>query len=158
MAQLWEKLPPWEQTGRELAMSGITSHPLIQAQALENLVPDTLLQVIISRPDLADFEPKLRWVKSQMEHHRGAVQAQQVSGTAKELHEIGDAQSSPVIWHLQAATRRCAEAGDWDGLAAATAALYAFTGGKGKGGKGGKGDKGGKGANRGAPQSRRWTA
>ena len=53
------------------------------------------------------------------------------------------------VWHFQAATQRCAAASDWTGLAAATAALYAFTGGKGKGGKGGKGDKGGgKGANR----------
>ena len=84
-----------------------------------------------------------------MEHARGAVQAQQASGTEKELHAVGDAQSSAVVWH-QAATQRCAEASDWTGLAAATAALLAVTGGKGKSGRGGKnggkGENGGKGA------------
>ena len=60
----------------------------MQAQALDNLVPDTVLQIIIGRPDLAAFEPKLQWIKSQAEHHRGTVQAQQVSGSAKALHSL----------------------------------------------------------------------
>ena len=55
-----------------------------------------------------------------------------------------------MVW-LYNEQQRHAAAGDWDSHAAASAALYAFTGGKGKGkgGKGGKGAKGcGKGANR----------
>ena len=66
MAKLWEALPLWEQLGRELAASGLAIPDLLRAQALENLVPDTLLQAIVSRPELANFEPKLRWVKAQM--------------------------------------------------------------------------------------------
>ena len=44
-----------------------------------------------------------------------------------------------MVWHFQASVQRCAEAGDWTGLSAATAALLAVTSGKDKGGKGGKG-------------------
>ena len=122
-------------------MSGLVIPDLLKAQALENLVPDALLQAIVSRPELADYAPKLRWVKAQMEHARGAAQAQHASGSEKELHSVDAEQYSPLVWHFQEAIQRCAEANDWTGLAAATAALYAFTGGKGKGGKGGKGDK-----------------
>ena len=60
MAKLWEALPLWEQLGRELAASGLAIPDLLQAQALENLMPDALLQAIVSRPELANFEPKLR--------------------------------------------------------------------------------------------------
>ena len=75
-------------------------------------MPDTLLlQAIVSRPELADVEPKLFWFKAQMEHARGAVQAQQASGTAKELqasrplggsagHAV--AQPSPCCWRRAA--------------------------------------------------------
>ena len=92
-----------------------------------------------------------------MEHAHGVAQAQYASGSEKALQAVdtqsssgssASQQDSPVVWHFQDATQRCAAAGDWDGLAAATAALYAFIGNKGKG-KGGKGDKGGgKGVNR----------
>ena len=60
MAKLWEALPLWEQLGRELAASGLAIPDLLHAQALENLVPDALLQAIVSRPELANFERKLR--------------------------------------------------------------------------------------------------
>ena len=49
---------------------------------------------------------------------------------------------------VQASVQRCAEAGDWAGLSAATAAMLAVTRGEGKGGKSckGSGKGGGKGA------------
>ena len=107
----------------------------MQAQALENLVPDAMLQIIVGRPDLAAFEPKLQWVKSQAEHHRGAVQAQQVSGNAKALHSLlVDAEQE---W----------PAPEWtDTATIVQQVLYAMKG-KGKGAKG-SGKGGGKGTNR----------
>ena len=93
-------------------------------------MPDVLLHAIVSRPELVDYAPKLRLVKAQMEHARGAAQAQQASGSEKELYEVDASQSSPLVWHFQAATQ-------WAGLAALQQ-LYAVTSGKGKGGKGGK--------------------
>ena len=60
MAKLWDALPLWEQLGGEIAVSGLVIPDLLKAQALENIVPDALLQVIVSRPELADYAPKLR--------------------------------------------------------------------------------------------------
>ena len=68
LTQLCERLPQWEQTGNELAQCGIPVHPLMQAQALDHLVTDALLQTIVGRPDLADYGPKLAFVKAQSRH------------------------------------------------------------------------------------------
>ena len=94
-----------------------------------------------------------------MEYAHGVAQAHFVSGLEKTLQKL-DKQStsggsdtsgsSAVIWFYNEQQHHAATS-DWDSHAAATAALYAFTGGKGKGkgGKGGKGAKGGgKGTNR----------
>ena len=63
-------------------MGGYVVPEWVKAQALDKLVPQEQLSVIVSRPELADCNPKLLWVKAQMEHARGATQAQQVSATA----------------------------------------------------------------------------
>ena len=88
-----------------------------------------------------------------MEHAPGAAQAQHASEPEKTLHAVGAEQDSPVVWHFQASVQRCAEAGDWAGLSAATSALLAVTACKGKGGRGGKGGTG-KGA---YPTSTAWS-
>ena len=54
-AKLWDALPPWEQLGSEIALGlppGEALPDLLRAQALEKLVPEALLQVIWSRPEL----------------------------------------------------------------------------------------------------------
>ena len=56
-------------------------------------MPETLLQVIASRPELAAYEPKLQWVKAQMEYAHGMAQAHFVSGSENTLQEL-DKQSS----------------------------------------------------------------
>ena len=141
LAQFCERFPHWEQAGRELAQCGIPSHPLMQAQALDNLVPDALLQIIVGRPDLAAFEPKLQWVKSQVEHHRGAVQAQQVSGSAKAFQSLPvDAEQA---WPETEWTDPSGPAlPPW-----IQQVVFALTKGKGKGAKGSS-KGGGKGINR----------
>ena len=88
---------------------------LLKAQALNDNVPEILVKDIVSRPDLAAFEPKLRWVKAQMEYARGAAQAQYAFGAQKTLHTVATQQDSPVVWYLQK-QQRCADAGDWTGF------------------------------------------
>ena len=51
----------------------------VKAQALDKLVPQEHLSVIVNRPELADYDVKVLWLKAQMEHARGATQAQQIS-------------------------------------------------------------------------------
>ena len=63
-------------------MGGYVVSAWVKAQALDKLVPQEQLSVFVSRPELADYNAKLLWVKAQMEHARGATQAQQVSATA----------------------------------------------------------------------------
>ena len=66
----------------EVLMGGYVVPGWVKAQALDKLVPQEQLSVIVSRSELADYKAKLLWVKAQMEHARGATQAQQVSTTA----------------------------------------------------------------------------
>ena len=63
-------------------MGGCDVLEWVKVQALGKLVPQEQLSVIESRPELADHGVKLLWVKAQMEHARGATQAQQVSTAA----------------------------------------------------------------------------
>ena len=49
LAQLCKKFLHWEQAGRELAQRESLSYLLMQAEALDNAVPDTLLQIIVGR-------------------------------------------------------------------------------------------------------------
>ena len=84
----------------------------VRAQALDKLVPDELLHTIVGRPELAEYSPKLAWVKAQMEHARGATQVQHVGGApATRRDKDNDAHmgaiavdrqtpESPLLWHL----------------------------------------------------------
>ena len=63
-------------------MGGYVVPEWVKAQALDKLVPQEQLSIIVSRPALADHKARLLRVKAQVEHARGATQAQQVSATA----------------------------------------------------------------------------
>ena len=143
LLKLWESLPLWEQLGNEIALGGLAIPDLLKAQALEKLIPDSLLQTVVSRPELSSYPAKLQWLKAQMEHAKGAAQAHHVSSDPQELHEVIP---ESVLWNLHEASQRCAQNNDWAGFAATTAAiqqLYAVSKGKGKGkGKWGKGGDG----------------
>jgi hypothetical protein len=140
--QLWEALPAWEQLGSEVILGGYPVPDWIRAQALEKIVPEDMLRTIIGRPELAEYSAKYTWVRSQMEHARGATQAGWVSGApprAKhkdmEVGEVAYEKEScastvagtegNLIWSLQAELSRSAAAGDWDAAGAISGALYA---------------------------------
>ena len=74
-----------------------------------DLVPESLRKYIATRRGLADFESELRWVKAQMEYHRGAVQAHHTSRPEKALHLIDYEQ--PEV-HLRQAIQSFQEAVD----------------------------------------------
>ena len=59
MQQLWEAPPSWEQLGSEVLMGGYVVLELVKAQALDKLVPQEQLSVIVSRPELAYYNAKL---------------------------------------------------------------------------------------------------
>ena len=150
LAKLWEELPRWEQTGHEMATSSLNIHPVMKAQALNHLVPESLLQIIIGRPELSEYEPKLRWVKAQIEHYRGTLHAQHTSNP-KALNSLDSDQKDPLIWQLQAAVQQYQDACDWQNWERSSQALFAMKGQSGKKGRpsgkgGGEGGKGGKGA------------
>jgi hypothetical protein len=154
MKKLWEALPVWEQLGNEVMMAGYPVPDWVKAQALDKLIPQDLLNTVVSRPELSDYVPKMKWVKAQMEHARGATLASQVSNKGGKDMEVGavlrqedgdisEATSSDsVVWSLQSELGRRSAAGDWDAVHALTGALFALGKGKGKvkgGGKGGLG-------------------
>ena len=66
--KLWEALPQWEQLGGEIALGGLVILELLKAQALDKLIPESLLQIIVSRPELSAYGSKLQRLKAQMEH------------------------------------------------------------------------------------------
>ena len=150
MQQLWEALPSWEQLGSEVLMGGYVVPERVKARAPDKLVPQEQLSVIVSRPELADYNAKLLWVKAQMEHARGATQAQQVSATAAPkwdrdgdvsmgtvLHDAScrsaNAQESSLLWHLQGECAKLAAGGDWDGVNVVNSAIMALARGTGEG-------------------------
>ena len=61
--QLWETLPSWEQKAAELALANQPVSEMLKAQALLDVVPDSLRRDITGRPELAAYEPRLRFVK-----------------------------------------------------------------------------------------------
>ena len=133
--QLWDELPSWEQKAAELALANQPVSDMLKAQALLDLVPDSLRRDITGRPELAAYEPRLRFVKDQMEYARGAAQAQRAAALAKSLHSFAVGEEHDWL-NL-----------DWNDFATVQSTLYALTEGKGKGGKGG-GKSGGKCTNR----------
>ena len=87
------------------------------------------LSINVSRPEHADYNTELLWVKAQMEHARGATQAQQVSeATSPKWDRDGDvnlcavllvasirsanAQEPSLLWQM-APPRRMCEACRW---------------------------------------------
>jgi hypothetical protein len=150
MKKLWEALPVWEQLGNEVIMAGYPVPDWVKAQALDKLLPLDLLNTVVSRPELSDYVPKMKWVKAQMEHARGATLASQVANKGGKDMEVGavlrqeDGDSSEavssdsVVWSLQSELGRRSAAGDWDAVNALTGALFALGKGKGKSKGGGK--------------------
>ena len=144
---LWEALPAWEHLGEEVQAAGFNAPYWVKVSALEKLVPLDILNVIVGRPELDTFAKKLHWVRSQMEHARGANQARAVAGLKDpsgdvqmpQVGAVGEGAASPtdtIVWNLQEECSRCALAADWDGVSAATTAIQALSKGKGKGKKG----------------------
>ena len=139
VAGLWEALPEWERLGEEVRATGFDMPDWVRTSALEKLVPADLLTTLVGRPELDSYGQKLRWVKCQMEHSRGALQARAVAGGSKkdamqvdELAKADGEDAAPGLasqtWSLQ------------DQVSYMSAALQALTKGKGKG----KGKDGGK--------------
>ena len=126
----------------------------VKAQTHDKLVPQQQLSVVVSRPELADYGLKLLSASAQMEHARGATQAQQVSAaTTPNWSRDGDvhiaavlqdassraanAEEPSLLWHLQGECAKLAAGGDWDGVSVLCGAIVALAKGKGKGkGKG----------------------
>ena len=144
MAKLWDELPRWEAIGQDMAANGVDVHPVLRSQALEALVPESLLQTIVGRPELSNYDPKLRWVKTQIEHHRGTVIAQHASNP-RALNSVESDEQNPAVWHLQSAMQRCHDTAEWQTWETINTALFAVKG-NGKNNKGsGKGKANGKG-------------
>ena len=98
MQQLWEALPSWEQLGSEVLIGGYVAPAWGKAQALDTLVPQEQLSVIVSSPELADYGVKLLWVKAQMEHTWCSP------NRSPQLHasnRSANAQEPSLLWHLQ---------------------------------------------------------
>ena len=107
MQQLWEVLPSWEQLGSDALMEGCVVPELVKVQALYKLVPQEQQSVIVRRPERADYNAKLLWVKAQMEHERGATQAQPATRRFHSIREVSRAIS------VVAPPKRMRQAGSW---------------------------------------------
>ena len=99
--ELLEALPSWEQLGSE-------AHEWVEALALDKLVPQEQLSVMVSRPERADYGPKLLGSRYRWNTHVGATQAQRVSAvTIPKWDRDGDVHVGAV---LQDASSRAANA------------------------------------------------
>ena len=135
LLKLWEAWPLREQVCNELAFGGLFILEPLKAQALDKLIPESLLQIVVGRLELSAYSPKLQCFKAQMEHAKGAAQASYVSAALRDLYEAfpDPSQNPQLFWDLQEVTQRCAQTADWAGFSAATAALqqlYAVAKGK----------------------------
>ena len=108
------------------------------------------LSVIASRPEFPYNGLKLSWFKAQMEHARGATQAQQVSaatppswGRDGYVHmgavlqdatsRSANAQEPSLLWHFQGESAKHAAGGDWNDVNVLNGAIMALAKGKVKG-------------------------
>jgi hypothetical protein len=145
---LWEALPAWEQLGAEVAAGGLPMPDWLRANSLEKLLPDEMLKTVVGRPELADYAPKMLWVRAQMEHAKSIVRANGVATKSKKEHEdvdMGNLEEPPeegMLANLQAECGKMAAAGDWQGMEHIANAICALTKGKGKGKSGGFKGKG----------------
>ena len=154
MQQLWDALPSWEQLGSEVLMVGMSYLSGSKHRRTTSWSFNKQLSVMVSRPELADYGLKLLWANAQVEHARGATQAQQVSAATTpkwsrdgDVHmaavlqdassRVANAQEPSLLWHLQGECAKLAAGGDWDGVSVLSGAIVALAKGKGKGkGKG----------------------
>jgi len=167
IAELWTRLPAWERLTEEVETSGFLLPEWMRRSALEKLLPTQLLSTLIARDDLKTYAVRLSWVKTQMEHTRGAMQAaaygpgvgkdkdgdvymNSVECAAPAAASAAPASCSEHAEVLCWAMAEAAQQGDWAQTEALQTAILALKGAKGtKGGnrKGlGKGKAGDKGA------------
>ena len=100
VAGLWEALPAWERLGEEVEAAGMSMPEWMCSSALEKLLPAGMLDTLVGRPEVATYADKLRWVKSQMEHTRGVVQAKAAAaahhGGRKDMDVSWPAPTAPL--------------------------------------------------------------
>ncbi len=117
-----------------------------QAHALGKVVPDEFMcRTIAGRPELADYTAKLMWVRSHMEHARGATEAQYIGGalaTRPHKYNVVDmgvvtvdrrTPGSPLLGCLQEECAKCVHSGDWGGIGTIAGTIVALTKGEDKG-------------------------
>ena len=143
---LWEVLPAWEQLGAEVMAGGLPMPDWLRANSLEKLLPDDMLKTVVGRPELAEYAPKMLWVRAQMEHAKSNARASSISPKGKKENEdvdMGNLEEPEdgILANLQAECGKMAAAGDWQGMEHIANAICALSKGKGKGfqGKGFKG-------------------
>ena len=150
--QLWEALPAWEQLGAEIAAGGYPLPDWLMANSLEKMLPDEMLKTIVGRLELADYAPKMAWVRAQMEYAKSNARANHIAPAlrAKKDHEdvdmgnLVDDKDFPgcddsMLANLQAECGKRAAVGDWQGMEHIANAICALSKGKGKGKGGFKG-------------------
>ena len=144
-AALWEGLVEWERLGDEVESSGLALPEWTRITSLHKLIPATMLETLVSRPEIATYSEKVRWVRSQMEHTRGVTQAKAAASARhgrKDAMDVSELRADvpAVPWSSQ------------EQLEHLCSSLLAMSKGKGKGGKG-KGGKAGGGVAGGAKAS-----
>jgi hypothetical protein len=148
--QLWEALPAWEQLGAEIAAGGYPLPDWLMANSLEKLLPDEMLKTIVGRMELADYAPKMAWVRAQMEYAKSNARANHIAPAPRAKKEqedvdmgnlVGDLPGcdDSMLANLQAECGRRAAVGDWQGMEHIANAICALSKGKGKGKGGFKG-------------------
>jgi hypothetical protein len=135
-AALWEGLVEWERLGDEVESSGLALPEWTRITALHKLLPATMLETLVSRHEVATYTEKIRWVRCQMEHTRGASQAK---AAASARHGRKDAMDVSELRAEVLATPWSSQ----EQLEHLCSSLLAMSKGNGKGGKGKGAGKGG---------------
>jgi hypothetical protein len=140
---LWEALPAWEQLGAEVASGGYPLPDWLMANSLEKLLPDEMLKTVVGRPELADYAPKMAWVRAQMEYAKSNARAHHIAPAARNKRDHEDVDmgnlnddlggDDVMIANLHVECGRRAAAGDWQGVEHLANAICALSKGKGKG-------------------------
>ncbi len=117
----------------------------LMANSIEKLLPDDRLKTIVGRLELADYVPKMAWVRAQMEYAKSNARASHIApaSRAKKDHEDVDmgnlvddrpfsAGDDGIIANLQAECGRRAAAGDWEGMEHIANAICSLPKGNGK--------------------------
>jgi hypothetical protein len=135
--QLWEIMPAWEQLGEEVIAGGLPMPDWLRANALEKLLPNDMVKTIVGRPELADYHPKMSWVRAQMEHAKSNARADSLTPARKK-----DAMDVDM-GNFEKESGEYGEPGP-QFMEYIANAIYAISKGKGKGKGGGNFAKGGK--------------